>query len=49
MSDPANTASPAEQSNVVPVQMQPGREQIVWWVVFGVLVFGIVVMLGAWN
>lgn len=49
MTDPTNAPRPTGPSSVIPVQTQQGRELIVWWIVFGVLVFGILVMLGAWN
>ena len=49
MTDPTNAPRPTGQSSVIPVQTQQGRELIVWWIVVGVLVFGILVILGAWN
>lgn len=49
MTDHTNAPRPTGQSSVIPVQTQQRRELIVWWIVVGVLVFGILVILGAWT
>ncbi|MFB6610843.1 hypothetical protein ACFCVO_11015 [Agromyces sp. NPDC056379] len=44
MTDTTPAASPADARRT-----QPSTELVLWWVVFGVLAFAALAMLGLWN